>query len=396
MSSVRNGLYCFLVAICAFVLLIGCGGSSSERKSSTSIAELKSLVDNGETSPNASDRIILVDVRSSAAYIDGHIKDSLSVPMTMISDHGKPLYTNGYNELSTTASQALKDSWLTHMLVNQLVNDFVTTYEHSKIIFYGSTEDEGRQAATMAGQIGYRKATYLKGDFSRWQSAYPTLVERYFRGVESVDEREGSFVMSGYINNTNFENVSRYGTHHGIIYEGGGLRANAFFQVHLSPFGFQEMLTYLGADPSGNMADGIFFGDMSEWASKFTNGQQVRFFVTWLGAERYYPLEELYDERPSFFQPEFPPFVPVGIEARIGGTRESNINWNPGCIFCLYSCVCGITSNAKANENTWFSDGGTYDLTDNPRNFYAGRYYPRVDVLPGAGHPISIKVVIVK
>ncbi len=200
--------------------------------------------------------------------------------------------------------------------------------------------------------------------------------------------------MSGYINNTNFQNVSSRGMHHGIIFDGGGLHNNGLLQVTTPPFCFQEMLTFLGASPEGNMAEGIDFGNMDEWAAKYPDGEKIEYSVTWDGAEKYYPLDEVYEEKPSGFQPDPAAFRLVGFEPRIGGTRDSNLNWNPGCIFCFYACVCGITSNAKANENTWFADGGTYDETTADTNFFAGRYYPRMDILPGEGTPIKIKVQI--
>lgn len=391
--------FLLLLSLISIALLItGCGSSSSssDSASSTSLTALKSFIDSGSAAPDNQVRVLIVDVRKSEDYIEGHIKDSLSVPLDMISLNGSPIYTNGYDQLNTTASNALNDSWLAHMLVNQLVNDFFTTYENSTIIFYGSTQDEGKRAVRVAKKIGYKNVSYLSGSYASWIKQYPNDIAQYFRGVESVNPEEGSFVMSGYINNTNYSNVSQYGTHHGIIFKGGGLHHNGIFQVDLHPFGFQELLTYLGADPSGNMATGIFFGDMSEWGSKFTNGQEIEFTITWPNAAGFYSLNEVFEEKPSHFHPPASTFIPVGIEPRIGGTRESNINWNPGCIFCLYSCVCGITSNAKANEDTWFADGGTYDFTADPRNFYSGRYYPRTDILPGAGTPISIKVKIVK
>jgi hypothetical protein len=100
----------------------------------------------------------------------------------------------------------------------------------------------------------------------------------------------------------------------------------------------------------------------------------------------------LYEEAPSLFEPEDAAFSLLGLAAHMGGTCASNINWNSGCIFCLYSCVCGITSNSKANENTWFADGGTYDMAIASTNYYAGRYYPRMDILPGTGTAVKIQV----
>jgi rhodanese-related sulfurtransferase len=394
----RHRWFVLFTLLAAFMsLAVGCGDSSSSNNiSATNFTALKSIIEGGSTVPDNPTRVLIVDVRKSEDYITGHIKDSLSVPLNMIAAGDAPVYTNGYDQLNTTASIALKDSWLAHMLINQLVNDFFSTYENSTIIFYGSTENEGRRAAKIAKKIGYKNVSCLSGDFTAWSLKYPNDVSTYYTGVESVNQAEGSFLMTGFINNANFENVSQHGTHHGIIFKGGGLHSNGIFQVDLPPFGFQELLTYLGADPSGNMATGIFFGDMSEWGNKFTNGQKIEFTVTWPATARYYALNEVFQEKPSQFQPLTPPFVLVGIEPRIGGTRESNLNWNPGCIFCFYSCVCGITSNAKANENTWFADGGIYDFTADPRNYYAGRYYPRMDILPGKGQPITIKVRILK
>lgn len=65
----------------------------------------------------------------------------------------------------------------------------------------------------------------------------------------------------------------------------------------------------------------------------------------------------------------------------------------------MYACVCGISSNDKANENTWFADGGIYDpfgQPDNERNYYAGRYFPKSELMPASGGAIKIKVVVVK
>jgi len=400
MKNFRKLFLLFFVHIVIVSVISGCGsgsnGSSSHDSASFSLKTVKTLIDAGDTAADATDRVIIVDVRQSSDYISGHIKNSLSIPLTMISDNGLPVYTNGYDQLNTTASTALADSWLCHMLVNQLVNDFVSTYENSRIIFYGAAMDEGRQAAALAKNIGYKNVYYLFGDFSSWDQKYPADTQLYYSGVESVDTFNGSFIMTGSINNVNFENVSMYGTHHGIVYKGGGLQYYGLLQSDMAPFPFQELLTYLGASPEGNMADGIYYGTDEDYASKFTNGQRIDFEVTWPGASKYYTLDELYEEKASAFQPANPPFVAVGIEPRIGGTRESNINWNPGCIFCFYSCVCGITSNAKANENIWFADGGTYDFTENPRNYYAGRYYPRMNIFPGQGQPIEIKVKIVQ
>ncbi len=177
------------------------------------------------------------------------------------------------------------------------------------------------------------------------------------------------------------------------------MSSSSFLQADIPPFCFQELLTYLGASPEGNMADGIYYGEMADWMVKYPDGQRVDFEVIWEGADRYYNLYELYDEAASEFDPAPKDFAPLGIEPRIGGTRDSNLLWNPGCIYCFYSCVCGITSNARANEETWFDDGGIYDTINAPddeRNYYAGRYYPKADLMPGAGAIIRIRATIVE
>ncbi len=147
------------------------------------------------------------------------------------------------------------------------------------------------------------------------------------------------------------------------------------------------------------MADGIYYGTSEEYGSKFADGDRIDYSVTWNGAGQYYALEELFEERPSEFHPNPAGFEPLGIEARMGGTRDSNLLWNPGCIFCLYSCVCGISSNDKVNDDVWFADGGIYDTfgqPDDERNYYAGRFFPKSELMPGPGEPIEIKVTIIK
>jgi rhodanese-related sulfurtransferase len=399
-KGIEHGIVWLFVMILAFSLA-GCGGSSTTTAFSTvsssgvAVQDVKAMIEEGKTAPNATDRVLLVDVRSSSAYIGGHISQSLTAPLDLFTDNGKALYTNGYDRLDVTASTAIRDSWLSHFLVNQLVNDFSETYQDSKIIFYGASTADARTAMMVARQIGFTQAYYMTGGYAAWLDAYPGDSEMNYAGIESIDIVNGSFIMTGYINDTNYANVSAKGTHHCITFNGGALHNNALFQVHLPPFCFQEMLTYLGASPLGNMADGIYFGTMDEWRSKFTDGEPITYSITWDGAGRYYEIDELFEEKPSQYQPDPDSFVPVGFEARIGGTRESNLNWNPGCILCFYSCVCGITSNSHANEDTWFADGGVYndDYAD-MRNYYAGRYYPRTDILPGMAQPIRIKVQI--
>jgi rhodanese-related sulfurtransferase len=367
--------------------------------SSLTLEKLQQAITQGETAVGAQNRLLVVDVRKSSDFIDGHIKDALSTPLNMFADGDAPLYTNGFDEVSVLVEPSIPASWLAHILINQLVNDFMSTYEDSRIVFYGTTIADSIRAARVAEGIGYSQVSYLAGDYATWVSQYSALTEQYYAGVESVDEDEGSFIMKGYINNTNFENVSTQGTHHCIVYDGGSLHDNGLLQTTMAPFCFQELLVYLGASPEGNMADGIFYGDMDEWGSKFPNGEQLDYAVSWNGAEKFYTLDEIFEEKPSMFQPEPESFELVGIEARIGGTRDSNLNWNPGCIFCWYACVCGITSNAHSNEETWFADGGIYDvinLPDDLRNYYAGRYYPNMDILPGSGEPIQIKVTVTR
>jgi rhodanese-related sulfurtransferase len=385
--------YTFIVLMMAGLCLFGCNDSDS---SGTSMETLATYITDGSTAAGAANRILVVDTRSSEEYIEGHIQDSLNVPYGMIADNGDPLYTNGWDEVSTTASDQLPASWLTHMLVNQLVNDFVSTYQDSMIIFYG---DNAKNAVNVAKKIGYADVSKLKCSYDEWIVAHPAMTEMYSPGVVSVNEAAGSFIFTGAINSINYENVSIRATHHGITYKGGALSASSFLLADIPPFCFQELLTYLGADPEGNMADGIYYGDMTDWQSKYPDGQRVDYEITWNGADRYYRLDELFEEVPSEFDASPEDFTLLGMEPRIGGTRDSNLLWNPGCIYCNYACVCGITSNAKANEDTWFDDGGIYDVFNFPnddRNYYAGRYYPKADMMPGAGEKIRIKVTIIE
>jgi len=380
-----------LLLFIAFALLqTGCKGLNG-----TAMKDIAALITAGDTAPDVENRVLIVDVRPSNTFIQGHIKNALTAPIDQFSKNGKALYTNSINEVSPTAATGIANAWLAHMLINQLVNDFASTYADSRIIFYGSTVAQAMQAARIAEDIGYTNVSYMLGNYGAWAKSYADQTAQYYDGIDSVDENNGTFVMTGYINNTNFDNTSTRGTHHGIVFKGGGLQYYGLLQVNIAPFCFQELSTYLGASPDGNMAEGIYYDE--DYAGTYnTEGQKIEYYVTWDNAGRYYAFSELYDEEPSLFEPDNVTFVQVGMEARIGGTRDSNLNWNPGCIFCLYSCVCGITSNSKANDNTWFADGGTYDSTMASSNYYAGRYYPRMDILPGQGTAIKIKVKIVK
>lgn len=397
MKNSKNSLAYLLglLIFCGVLTVTGCNESDS-----VSMQELQALITSGKTEYGVENRVLVVDVRDSESFISGHIQNALSAPLAMIADSTlNPLYTNGYNEVSPTAAEGIANSWLCHMLVNQMVNDYASTYDNSTIIFYGETSDQARSAMAVAEAVGYNNISYLEAGYDAWQSRYPDLAAVYYDGIESINEDAGTFVMAGYINNTNYNNVTSYGTHNCIIFEGGASHNNGMFQTLLPPFCFQELLTYLGASPEGNMADGIDFGATEEWSEKLVNGQRIDYSITWDGEEKYYALEDLLEEKASAYQPDPAAFIAKGIEPRIGGTRDSNINWNPGCIYCSYSCVCGITSNARVNDHTWYDDGGIYDLEnmfEDPRNYYAGRFYPRTDILPGTGTDIKIKVQIVK
>lgn len=397
MYNCKMKSHCFLTA--AAIIFLTAFTACNDDSSSVSMNYLLTEIERGSTSVSNEDRLLIVDVRPSGDYLEGHIKGALSAPLSMFASGTEPLYTNGYDEVSTTAADGIENSWLAHILINQLTNDYVSTYENNEIIFYGAAISNARDASEVAQKAGYTNVSFLGSTYAAWYAANADYTQTYCNGVASVDEAKGSFVLSGYINNTNFENVTTYGTHNCIIYEGGSSHNNGIFQMHIAPFCFQELLTYLGANPEGNMANGIDFGSAEEWSAKHVNGQRIDYSITWDGADRYYSLEELFEERPSAYQPDPALFVAYGIEPRIGGTRDSNINWNPGCLYCSYSCVCGITSNAKVNDHTWYADGGIYDLMnspDDPRNYYAGRFFPRTKILPGEGTPVQIKVKIIE
>ena len=389
----KSVLIMLFLSLFAGFFVTGCNDPDD---SGTSMNTLAKHISEGRTTDGAQNRILVVDTRPSAEYIEGHISDALNVPFDMVQENGLPLYTNNYDTVSPTASDKIADSWLTHMLVNQLTNDFVSTYQDSEIIFYG---DDAEGMKKIARKIGYTDVSVLKGSYEDWVEDYSNWTEMYGPGVISLDREAGTFVFTGSINSVNYENVSTRPTHHGLTYKGGALSFYSFLQTDIPPFCFHELLVYLGVSPEGNMADGIYYGTEEEYASKFPDGARIDFAVTWDGAGRYYALSELFEEKPSEFYPNPALFELLGMEARMGGTRDSNLLWNPGCIYCMYACVCGITSNDKANEETWFSDGGiydTYNLPDDPRNYYAGRYFPKADLMPGKGQPVRIRVTVVK
>eukprot|EP00977_Amphora_coffeiformis_P017457 scaffold5715_cov166-Amphora_coffeaeformis.AAC.3 len=207
---------------------------ASDRSGTTSIETLAALIADGSTAEGAENRILVVDTRSSLDYIHGHIQDALNVPYDLTAQDGKPLYTNGRDKVSTTASDKMADSWMTHLLVNQLVNDFVSTYQDSTIIFYG--DDRASDAVQIAQKIGYTHVSILQSsNYEEWLFKHPGMTEMYAPGVVSMDELSGSFVVSGLVNNVNYENVSIRATHHGITYKGGALSRNSLIWANIPP-----------------------------------------------------------------------------------------------------------------------------------------------------------------
>jgi rhodanese-related sulfurtransferase len=389
-----------VLAVSLFLLppILGCGSSDKstappeDDPAAMELLQVKAVVDSGLTEPDAAGRVYLIDLRPSSDFIAGHIENALTAPWSQIQVDGRPLYTDLFTKVDTTASTALGDSWLEHYMVNQTENMPPMTHETSRIIFYGASEALAQQAAKMATHIGYDHALYLKGAYADWLSTYPSQVAQNFSGVESVNAAEKSFVMTGSINSSNHDILSANGTWHSIVYKGGMMKDVCMILADTPPYCVQELLTHLGANPVGNMAVGILPGDNQ--GNGPVTGQKIEFTVTWAGAGKYYTLDELYTEKQSVYHPEGTSFTALGIEPRIGGTRESSLNWNSGCIFCFYSCTVGITSNGKVGGEVWFQDGGVYDGTADPRNLYAGRFYPNTNVLPAAGQAITIKVKV--
>ena len=82
------------------------------------------------------------------------------------------MYTNGVDEVSPTAAEGIANAWLAHMFINQLVNDFASTYADSQIIFYGESVVQARQAAKLAREIGYTNVSYMRGSYDAWTRKY--------------------------------------------------------------------------------------------------------------------------------------------------------------------------------------------------------------------------------
>lgn len=71
----------FLIVIC--LLITGCGSDnkmSSNSINTISVDEVKSLVD----SFNDQDNLVIIDVRTNEEYKEGHIKNSINIPVDNI------------------------------------------------------------------------------------------------------------------------------------------------------------------------------------------------------------------------------------------------------------------------------------------------------------------------
>ena len=188
----RNGTGTQAKGIGSFVLLVLLACSLTACTQSMSMEELQQAITAGDTAPDNEERLLVVDVRDSTDFIAGHIQDALTVPLSVISRGGQPLYTNGYDEVSPAAATGIASSWLAHLLINQLVNDFSSTYENSRIVFYGAVAADGMKAALLAQSVGYKNVSFLDGDYAAWNGTYSDLTKEFYDGVESVDKSRGS------------------------------------------------------------------------------------------------------------------------------------------------------------------------------------------------------------
>lgn len=91
-------------------------------------------------------------------------------------------------------------------------------------------------------------------------------------------------------------------------------------------------------------------------------GSAVEIFVSWLGAEKRYRLDEVMEDPGQ-----------RGIYMHFAGNKAT---MHTGCFVCLYSCDGGRVSNARYSYD---------DYTDGTTQFAA-----REDILPKDGTPVTI------
>ena len=150
-------------------------------------------------------------------------------------------------------------------------------------------------------------------------------------------------------------------TRHCAVFEGGTNGEKAIFRAFVDPVTFYHALTRIGLKPGNNMT-------LANKTTTHVAGDRVAVTVTWKGAKRSYPLDEVVLDQQK-----------KPIVMRFGGNLKRAKKLWTGCLLCLDSCPVGIVSNATY----------TYGAVEE-RHETAFKGNPRI--LPPDGTPVFITV----
>jgi hypothetical protein len=150
------------------------------------------------------------------------------------------------------------------------------------------------------------------------QEMLPTIQTPLYTNV-----KEKSVSILGEVNEKHPEP-----THHAVVFSGGKLSRKAIFVGLVDPKTFHESLVTVGFGPGNNMT-------MDNMERTFVEGDLLDVSVTWKGAKRTYPIDEVIKDSSGK-----PPVI------RFGGNLAEALKKKTGCLLCLDSCPVGITSNA--------------------------------------------------
>ena len=142
--------------------------------------------------------------------------------------------------------------------------------------------------------------------------------------IITVDEKNRSITFAAQVNGKYLLEPSR----HLSVFARGSNGAKSIFTGLVDHVTFYQALLKIGAKPGDNMT-------MDNKEKTYVAGDAFDVTVTWEGAKKSYPLDEVVKE--SNGRP---------IVLRFGGNLKLASDKNTGCLICLDSCPVGIVSNS--------------------------------------------------
>jgi len=163
----------------------------------------------------------------------------------------------------------------------------------------------------------------------------------FSRNAEAITLSENAITFTGRIFPRRYNNhPNRAGGHHAIVWKGGRAAPKGLIETDVMDIKILEKLEEIGAVAGNNLPKETWLerNDPHHPApDRIVRGSAVEILLRWEEKENWLPLETLLEVRGQ-----------ATFDPRVGGHAGQIPYWKSGCIYCLFSCPGGRTSNAGA------------------------------------------------